>query len=96
MAAEKLDIAHEDVRLSTDPLAIVAERRLRSGEVEDVRPAREPGRSPRLDTPAKGDECGWKVVASVEETPPGSPLDARLRREQTRAILELVASTRLR
>jgi hypothetical protein len=31
------------------------------------------------------------VVVSIEHTKPGSPLDEHLRREQTRALLDLLA-----
>lgn len=34
---------------------------------------------------------GAPVVVSIEHTKPGSPLDEHLRREQTRALLDLLA-----
>jgi hypothetical protein len=42
--------------------------------------------------PASGDPLdGAPIVVSVEYTTPGSPLDEHLRREQTRALLNLLA-----
>jgi hypothetical protein len=42
--------------------------------------------------PAAGDPLeGAPIVVSVEYTKPGSPLDEHLRREQTRALLDLLA-----
>jgi hypothetical protein len=42
--------------------------------------------------PASSDPLdGAPIVVSVEYTTPGSPLDEHLRREQTRALLDLLA-----
>jgi hypothetical protein len=40
----------------------------------------------------KTSDAEMEVVMSIEETTPGSDLDELLRREQTEAILELIAA----
>jgi len=49
---------------------------------------RQPGRSHRR---AAADLAGIPVAIEVEQATPGSPLDARLCREQARALLDLAA-----
>lgn len=86
---------------ATKPAATVRTLRSRPGsaliEGDDPRPsghpqkrasrARRPKRSPAPRDPLDG----APIVVSIEHTKPGSPLDEHLRREQTRALLDLLA-----
>jgi hypothetical protein len=75
-------------------------RSLRSGsssaliESDEPRPAEHPERRQRRAKrkPAPADPLdGAPVVVSIRHTKPGSPLDEHLRREQIRALLDLLA-----
>lgn len=75
----------------------VPPRRLRSRPCSDLI---EPNGAARNDTASREKPASRNaldrapIVASVEYTTPGSPLDERLRRVQTRALLELLGRHR--
>lgn len=86
---------------ATKPAATVRTLRSRPGsaliEGDDPRPSghapqRRRSRSDPSRSPAPRDPLdGAPIVVSIEHTKPGSPLDEHLRREQTRALLDLLA-----
>src|SRR6185295_19184847 len=62
-------------------------RRVRGGQTQ-----RRPGHGSRIATPISD----LKTTMSIEETKPGSALDDQLRREQTKAIFDLLMAHRRR
>ena len=68
--------------------------RPRSGAPDGRRQARRSGRAG--DQRRYRVEDGFEIIASVEEAVPGTALDALLRCEEARAIVELLTASRRR
>lgn len=64
----------------------------RSGHVGDGRAKRRPSHDRRPATPADD----LKADMSIEQAPPGSALDDQLRREQAKAVFDLLIAHRRR
>lgn len=64
----------------------------RSRGVGDGRAERRPSHDRRAATPAGN----LKAHMSIEQTPPGSALDDQLRREQAKAVFDLLSAYRRR